>query len=306
MSYQHVIIAGVNKCGTTSVFRYLADHPEVCASSIKEVRFFVQESYDSSDSSHDEYLSCFSHCKNKRVLLEASPSYFSWGEKVANRIVRLIPTVRIIVFLRNPVDRLYSYYRSALVYDNYANALLSDVSFSEFVDIALQADQDCEETDVQRVEFRRALHQGRYAAHMETFGSQFLREQICYVFFEDFADNPHRVMNDICTFIDVDTQFFDEYDFRVENKTRSFRSIKLQKLGFSVNMRFEKILNRNPELRRMAQSLYRWANERRDQAGVRIDSETHRKLLDFYGDENVRLRQLLANNYRRTEFPSWL
>jgi len=144
MPYQHVIIAGVNKCGTTSAFRYLADHPEVCASSIKEIRFFVQEPYESSDSSHDEYLSYFSHCKNKRVLLEASPSYFSWGQEVANRIVRLIPNVRIIVILRNPVDRLYSYYRSAFVYDNYANALLSDVSFAEFVDIALKADQDNE------------------------------------------------------------------------------------------------------------------------------------------------------------------
>lgn len=82
MAYKHAVIAGVNKCGTTSVFRYLADHPEVCGSSIKELRFFLQESYDESKSTIEEYRSHFASIKSGDVLLEASPSYFR-GERTS-------------------------------------------------------------------------------------------------------------------------------------------------------------------------------------------------------------------------------
>ena len=77
-------------------------------------------------------------------------------------------------------------------------------------------------------------------------------------------------------------------------------------MGYRVKMRFEKILNRNPKLWKMAQSLFRWINERHDRAGTQIDSETHDKRLKYYGDENEKLRHILADDYRRTEFPSWL
>jgi len=306
MPYKHAVIAGVNKCGTTSVFRYLADHPEVCGSSIKELRFFLQESYDESKSTIEEYRSHFASIKSGDVLLEASPSYFSWGEDIANRIRRLIPAVRIIVMLRNPVERLYSYYRSALVYDNYANALLSDISFPDFVDMALAASADSGQTDPQRAEFRRALHQGRYVHQMETFGSQFPNNQICYLFFEDLAKNPCSVMKLICEFLEIDEAFFDTYDFRIENKTRSFRSMRLQKLGFRVNMRFEKLFNRHPELRRVAQSLYRWVNEKREQTDAPTDTEAFGKLQAYYRVENQRLRGMLIGHGCRPDFPSWV
>ena len=306
MGNHHAIIAGVNKCGTTSAFRYLADHPEICASSIKELRYFVQEHYEFSDLSYDKYLTHFSDHENKRVLLEASPSYFSWGEQVSSRIVQLIPNARIVVMLRDPVERLFSYYRSALVYDNYANALLGDISFADFVDIAVKAAQDGEQDDAQKAEFRRALIQGRYADHIEDFGCRFPKEQIDYVFFEDFVKDPRTVMKDMCTFIGVNAQFFDDYQFRVQNKTRSFRSKRLQKFGYRVNMRFERILNRYPGIRKTAQSLYLWANEKRDQEEKRIDAVTNDKLLKYYGDVNAKLRCILSERYEREEFPSWL
>ena len=56
MSNQHAIIAGVNKCGTTSVFRYLADHPDVCASSIKETRFFNAVEETKNVKLYEDYL----------------------------------------------------------------------------------------------------------------------------------------------------------------------------------------------------------------------------------------------------------
>src|SRR6185503_15252511 len=105
----NLIIGGVHKAGTTSVFTYLSQHPDVCASSVKEIGFFMPLKYGEQLPSLQEYAQYFSNCvSSKRYLLEASPSYIYGKEVIAERIKKeLGVSIKLIFILRNPADRLF-------------------------------------------------------------------------------------------------------------------------------------------------------------------------------------------------------
>ena len=99
MSLANTIIAGINKAGTTSLFRYLGDHSEVCVSTKKEIEFF-NTIQDHSNVAIDKYESYFSHCNEDiKIRLEASPSYLHGGGEVAHLIKSYLDDVRLIFVL---------------------------------------------------------------------------------------------------------------------------------------------------------------------------------------------------------------
>ena len=301
---RHAIIAGVNKCGTTSVFRYLAEHPQVSASRVKETRFFVKDNWREGETC---YLDNFgTDVQQGQLLLEASPTYFTSGKEIGIRIRDVLPDVRIIVLLRNPIERLISYYRSTLVYDNYANEFIRELSFSEFVDSALDALQSNKQGGPREEEFKRAFEQGNYARHIQEFGVQFQKDQVRYFFFEDLVEDAKRLMMNMSDFLEIDRQFFEDYLYSVENKSRAYRSMTIQKFGYRLNMRLEPFLNSNPRLRKLAQTFYRNINEK--PVAVRVDDhpKTIAKLTDYYYDDIIRLGQILRLDKRVDKLPAWL
>lgn len=307
MSFQHVIIAGVTKCGTTSVFRYLADCPDVCVSSRKETRFFNNPEIIIDEQTYAEYLTFFRKCaENGKVLIEASPDYFSSGARTASLIQNMSPSAKIIVLIRDPVERLISYYKSAMVYDNYANELFAGLDFSRFVDLALHVETPTGANEEQVIECRRALRQGCYWRDIQEFGALFSPDQCRYFFFEDLVSDTGKLMQDVSTFIGVDSGFFQEYEFRIENKTRAYRSQQLQKIGFKVNTKLEPFFNRYPDVRRVGQRLYRWMNESMGSDQVDIDRNSRARLDEYYRSDINNLREFLTGKIGITKLPRWL
>jgi hypothetical protein len=302
----HAIIAGVNKCGTTSVFRYLAQHPQVSASRVKETRYFVKGGKRIAEKCYTDYLEHFRKDEQNRLMLEASPTYFTSGAEIGKLIQGVLPSARIIVFLRNPIERLISYYRSTLVYDNYANEFIRGLDFSEFVDLAIDAAEADAPGGPRETEFRRAFEQGNYARHLRQFGGEFQENEIGYFFFEDLVANTRRTMMDVCEFLGIDSQFFETFVFSVENKTRTYRSKTIQKLGYQLNMQLEPFFNSRPVLRKFAQTVYRHINEERDSVEFEVDPKTMAKLTDYYQDDIIRLGRILRSDQRVGQLPAWL
>ena len=106
----NLIIAGVNKAGSTSVFHYLESHPEVCGSIDKETCYFLPLLYDGNPGPVEEYQKQFSRCKNQEYRMEATPAYVYGGERIASAIKQVTGNVKIILILREPVDRMISFY----------------------------------------------------------------------------------------------------------------------------------------------------------------------------------------------------
>jgi hypothetical protein len=114
--WPNLFLVGAAKSGTTSVYEELARHPRVYMSPVKEPHFFsrIQPSPERRAffphvSDQAEYLALFGAASGEELVGEASTSYL-WDEHAAERIRRVAPGARILIMLRDPVERAYSQY----------------------------------------------------------------------------------------------------------------------------------------------------------------------------------------------------
>lgn len=103
------IIAGVQKAGTTALFDYLAEEPGVSLSKVKEVHFFDDEGQDWAAPDYGAYHANFDGADG-RPRGEATPIYLYWPRSL-ERIAAYNPAMRLIVLLRDPVERAWSHWK---------------------------------------------------------------------------------------------------------------------------------------------------------------------------------------------------
>jgi Sulfotransferase domain len=102
------LIAGVQKAGTSSLYRLLHQHPNIGLSSAKEVKFFDNDIIvDWSKPTYNWYHSYFPRKPGKTILGEATPNYIYWPSAL-ERIKVYNPDVKLIFLFRDPIDRAYS------------------------------------------------------------------------------------------------------------------------------------------------------------------------------------------------------
>src|SRR5688572_28937982 len=92
----NLIIAGVNKAGSTSMFHYLSAHPEITGSKDKETCYFLPIRYNKTVAPIEEYAAQFDQSSGARYRLEATPGYMSGGAKMAHTIAQTLDEVKII------------------------------------------------------------------------------------------------------------------------------------------------------------------------------------------------------------------
>jgi hypothetical protein len=103
------LIAGVQKGGTTALFDYLGDYPDIALSDVKEVHFFDDEAQDWAAPDYAAYHARFP-AADGRPCGEATPIY-SWWPRSLERIRAYNPGMQLIVVLRDPVQRAWSHWR---------------------------------------------------------------------------------------------------------------------------------------------------------------------------------------------------
>lgn len=211
-------IVGAPKCGTTAIFDYLAQHPEVFLAP-KEVHFFGAD-LNTATLNEAEYLKLFASATNELRLGDASVWYL-YSELAPGEIKTFSPDAQIIISLRNPVDMVYSLH-SQLVY--------SMVEAIEDFESALRAEQKDGRTlrpwsGPRTFTYAEA---GKYCEHVRRYLDKFGRENVHVVVFDDLKTNPRRVYEEICRFLQVSNDF--EPKFEVVNPNKQNRSRFLQKM----------------------------------------------------------------------------
>lgn len=208
-------IAGFPKAGTTSLYRYLAQHPQVYTSPIKEPTFFAatdlltredfrlrQErerpllrSYLSGPKTlpaplyvteWNDYIELFRNAGDELARGEASTGY-CWLPSAAGAIHARVPDARLIFVLRDPAERLFSWYLLSL----------SQHPFRTFR--AWFADETRPPEG-----WHSTLEAGRYATHLQRFHRMFPASQIRTYLSEDVRRDPRLVLRDIFSFLGVD------------------------------------------------------------------------------------------------------
>ena len=104
-------VVGAPKCGTTSLHRYLRQHPGVFVPDVKEPNFFCSD-FPSIQKykSLEDYSMLFEPAQENQLVGEASPWYL-YSKTAIQNILDVQPDAKFIVMLRNPVDAVISYYR---------------------------------------------------------------------------------------------------------------------------------------------------------------------------------------------------
>ena len=282
----NLLIIGVHKAGTTSVFEYLSAHPEVCGSRKKELHYYTPLRFNRPLTDFDDYLSKFSHCRKVKYRLEASPSYLYGKGKIGGRIRNDLGNVKLILILRDPVSRFISFYKSL------KTTLRLDVKteFDNFLEDSVKASSGEESEDV----YFRGFQEGLYSEYIKDWIKMFDRNSLKIVFFEHLKDDPSRFMIELADWLSIDgTLYKDTGLFKISNRTRMPSSIMVHKFAMLMNKRFEFFFRSQKRLKQSLREFYFKINREED---MEIISEASvKRVKDLYIGETIKLKQILDN-----------
>jgi hypothetical protein len=183
-----LVLAGAPRCGTTSVFKWLGAHPDVCPSKEKETYYFIDEGYPlvrpSANYVHQGmpgYYSFFQHCAGSRakMLLEATPDYL-YQRTPLEALPKLNP--KILFIFRKPSDRIYSFIKFA---QNNISILDKSISFSEIIR-KVKNDPDA----IEHALVRDVIKHSRYVHYVTGWIKAFGSENIYIAQFEQLERDP--------------------------------------------------------------------------------------------------------------------
>ncbi len=198
------IIAGVARCGTTSLYHYMKQHPQIGFSSQKEPKYFSSIHLefphrgigdDTVDSvvvkNPEDYYKLFNKLNGYKAIGEASSDYLYFHKYTVDAIKKELGDVSIIISIRNPVDRAYS------AYNNLVRDGREKLSFME----ALNAE---EERIANNWDWMWAYKKGSlYAEAIEHFQREFTNVKV--ILFDDLEKDPHIVLQEIFDFLNINT-----------------------------------------------------------------------------------------------------
>lgn len=199
MSFPNTFIVGAAKAGTTSLHHYLGQHPQVFMSAWKEPHHFADIAIDPRQShmmrryaDEHAYRALFAGAGNRPVIGEASPSYL-WDPGAAARIRARVPDARIIVLLRDPVQRAFSHY-----WMDVREGLQSQAPLAAFRDDHALPGKRWGGKGHLYVEL------GLYARQLARYCEAFPRAQIRVYLFDELQSQPQAVLADLAAFLDID------------------------------------------------------------------------------------------------------
>jgi len=115
MNKTNLIVAGVHKSATTSLYNYFGSHPMVYRPLKKELHFFTPLVYNKPIGTVNMYASFFSNAEDSiQYLLDVSPSYLYGGNQLIQQIKKYCDKVKVIIMLRNPTNRFVSFYKQGV------------------------------------------------------------------------------------------------------------------------------------------------------------------------------------------------
>ena len=209
--YPDFLIIGAQKGGTSSLYSYLLQHPNILPSLTKEVHFFDRPS--NRKKGHRWYKSHFptrwEKQRKQAITGEATPlmQYFH-----APRLIsEAMPTVKIIMLLRNPVDRALSHYKHNTRRPGREPLSFSDAIRQEPERIAA----DLQQVPVDEWHHDRSLrrygyaHRGFYAQQLERWLNYFPKEQVLVAKSEDFYANPQTCLDQVTDFLGLPRHAFE-------------------------------------------------------------------------------------------------
>lgn len=221
-------IIGERKCGTSSLFRYLCNHPQVVPGRLKEPNFFIQEEQEI-QKNWSKYLDNFPTQESKTSMLKwpelnddgvlfEEKIVFQIGEEVitgeasANTMVdvdpeklkRFLPDLKLIIILREPVERTYSHYRMFARFQQEGRSLgMNLMPFSEMIDWEIAVIKSGSPSPF--------VYPSRYYETIRPWIETYGNDQVLVLFLSELLKQPARVMNQVFKYLGLPEFLQPEY-----------------------------------------------------------------------------------------------
>ena len=258
------LIIGAMKSGTTSLYQYLIGHPEILGSAEKEPSYFSWK-YNVGIHNYLSFLPDKKKSKGKLVF-EASATYLH-DPLASKRIKQILPNVKIIAILRDPIERAIShYYYHSNPKSNYAKKNPESLEKRDVENAFLD--------DINRITKiwdKQYCHFSLYGEQLKSYYELFDNNKILVLDFEMLSKNPREILLRISDFLEIAPSYFSLFK-QTDNKidsVNSFTSVKKKEL-----------------------SIYNAQNY-----SINISQELENKLLDFFKKDVSQLIDLTHVNF---------
>lgn len=197
------LIVGAAKAGTTSLYTYLAQHPQIIEAKVKEVQFFSVY-YNKGVMWYRSKFPTKYQINERKITGEASP-YYLFHPHAPKRIYKLLPNIKLIVMLRDPVDRAISHYFHELREENeflpMEEAFRNEKKRIKPELIKMQADESYNSETYRCYSYKS---RGIYVDQLIRYFSLFSKDKMLILKSEDLFSNPKGILKDVLAFLEVD------------------------------------------------------------------------------------------------------
>ena len=280
--WPNFFIVGAPKAATTSLYYYLKKIPQIYMSPIKEPNYFSVKNIPDDHPAKPirdkkKYLDLFRKAKNEIILGEASTTYLA-DENVPKLIHKLIPNARILISLRDPVERAFSEYLML------RKLGVIKVNFHEDIQIALRREGYGYGINLRLI---AGLYSESVQRYLNTFGSQHVK----IIIFEEFVRNSKSIINEILDFLELDVSL-EKFEVDIHNPFAETRGLFSQLILRSptIGKITEMILSNST--RKFLKSKILEKNVLKPKMGL----EERNILVKFYQDDVRKLKQILARD----------
>lgn len=279
-------IVGAPKSGTTSLYHYLSEHPQVEMSSQKEPDYFSDKAIHEQGMYYaknrvdtlDKYESLFVQ-KESVVYGEASVSYLFY-ENVAEDIKKYNPNAKIIIMLRDPIERAFSHYlmdyRLGLISDSFEN-VLAKISKHKNAHLFYQ----------------QYIEVSKYAKQIQRYLDFFKKENILFIDYEDFKKNVSKTVDQVYNFLNISTEFV--ADINTKHNTFIMPKNKIIRLIYSFVFLRKILIFLFPVYLVKNISVLLFKSDKKPE----LLKETRSLLSIIFNDDIKKMEEVLAKNYSK-------
>ncbi|MBZ8181850.1 sulfotransferase domain-containing protein [Oscillatoria salina] len=269
MNLPQFIVLGGHKCGTSSLHSYLDQHPEIYLPAIKGIDFFSREGNPGQRiTTIEEYQALYQDKSQEQIAGEVSSVYLN-SPKACRTIKKYVPDAKLIVVLRNPIDRAFSHFN-----------VLKETKKRE---------RDFQEIFTEK----KVKKNGFYAAPLKMYLGEFGREQFKFFLFDSLTKNQQEFFADFFEFIGVDASFMPD------------TSLILRKGGKIKYNKIERVFQQNNSLKKILKFVvkpFTTPKQRLDLSvkmqnaftkRIQMPSDIRKQLTELYREDILQVQDLL-------------
>ncbi len=196
--WPNLVIAGAPKCGSTTLYNLLKQHPDICMSQVKEPRIYLDNWHQQAQKEH------FTHYNGEKIIGEASVCY-AHSSLAVSRMAQVAPHTKLVFILKNPVHRTYSHYwarvRRRREFRSWQKAIYQQ--------------------DLREYLYCNSL----YFTNISRFLRHFSKGQVHIIIFEEFKKSPQTHLDGLTEFLGVESMQFSHLAHH--NKGSKYTSVML-------------------------------------------------------------------------------